>query len=115
MADKIKKLPFPKFLLVTNYEIYLHQEGIGEDGEPLNAFTGNGKCIFSEKARRVLDSDGKEIVLLGKVIMQGDIAPELKTIADGTITINGRSYDIHAGYRPRNPDGTVHSTHFEIK
>ena len=115
MANNIKKLPFPDFLLKTDYSITINQEGISEDGEPLNAFTGGGKCIFSEKAKRIIDKDGKEVVLLGKVIVKGDVAPTLKTVADGTITINGRTFEIHTGARPRNPDGTVHHTSFEVK
>lgn len=115
MALNIKKLPFPKQLLVTNYSIELNQEGVSEDGEPISAFTSNGKCIFSEKAKRIIDSEGKQVELLGKVIVEGDIAPLLKTISDGTIIINGRTYEIYAGYRPRNPDGSIHHTEFEVK
>lgn len=114
MADNIKKLPFPDFLLTTEYSIVLNQEGISEEGEPLEALTGNGKCIFSEKAKRVLDAQGKEITLFGKVIVKGDIAPNLKNVADGTITINNKTYNIHTGYRPRNPDGSIHHTEFEV-
>lgn len=115
MALNIKKLPFPDQLLVTDYSITLNQEGISEDGEPMSAFTGKGKCIFSEKAKRVIDTEGKEIILIGKVIVKGDIAPSLKTISDGVITINGCEYEIHTGSRPRNPDGTIYSTNFEVK
>ena len=115
MALNIKKLPFPEQLLVTDYSITLNQEGISEDGEPMSGFTGNGKCIFSEKTKRIIDTEGKQITLLGKVIVKGDIAPTLKTVSDGTIKINGNSYEIHAGYRPRNPDGTIHHTEFEVK
>lgn len=115
MVKNIKVLPFPDFLLQTNYAISLNQEGISEDGEPINAFTKEGKCIFSEKAKRIIDSQGKQITLLGKVIVKGDIAPSLKTISDGTIIINGRTYEIYAGYRPRNPNGTIHHTEFEIQ
>ena len=86
-----------------------------EDGAPKESIETSGKCIFSEKAQRVIDAEGKQITLLGKVIIKGDIAPSLKTIGDGVITINGRSYEIHAGYRPRNPNGEVHHTEFEIK
>ena len=114
MADNIKKLPFPDFLLTTDYSITLNQEGISEEGEPLEALAGNGKCIFSEKTKRVLDAQGKEILLSGKVIVKGDIAPALKTVADGTITINGRTFNIHTGCRPRNPDGSIHHTEFEV-
>ena len=115
MALNIKKLPFPDELLVTDYEVSLNNEGISEDGEPIKAFASKGKCIFSEKSKRVIDTDGKQIVLLGKVIVKGDIAPKLKNISDGTIIINGSSYEIHTGYRPRNPDGTIHHTMFEVK
>ena len=111
----INKLPFPDWLLNTDYQITLNQNGISEDGEPMSAFTGKGKCIFSEKAKRIIDSEGKEITLLGKVIVKGDIAPELVNVSDGAITINGCSYEIHTGYRPRNPDGTIHHTMFEVR
>lgn len=115
MAKTIKKLPFPDWLLNTDYTLVLNEEGISEDGGPITGVESNGKCIFSEKAKRVLDSEGKEITLLGKVIIKGDVAPSLKTIGDGNITINNRTYEIHTGNRPRNPDGTIHSTQFEVK
>ena len=114
MAQNIKTLPFPNWLLNTDYTLVLN-DGLTEDGEPKKMFETNGKCIFSEKAQRVIDAEGKQIDLLGKVIIKGDVAPSLKTVSDGTITINGCSYEIHAGYRPRNPNGTVHHTEFEIK
>ena len=115
MSLRVKKLPFPDELLAINYILTINQEGISEDGEPLVAISKRGKCIFSECSKRIVDSEGKEIVLLGKVIIKGDVAPTLKNVADGQITINGYTYDIHTGYRPRNPDGTVHHTMFEVK
>ncbi len=114
MANKIKVLPFPDWLLTTEYSITLNEEGISEDGSPIEAFIDNGKCIWSEKAKRIIDSEGKQITLLGKVIVKGDIAPSLKSVSDGAITINGKEYEIYAGYRPRNPNGTVHHTEFEV-
>lgn len=114
MAKTIKKLPFPDWLLNTDYSISLNAEGISEDGEPISSVESSGKCIFSEKAKRIIDSEGREIVLAGKVIVKGDIAPSLLTVSDGTITINDRTYEIYVGNRPRNPDGTIHSTQFEV-
>ncbi len=114
MANKVKILPFPNWLLMTDYSVILNEEGISEDGEPIISFNGSGKCIWSEKAKRIIDSNGKEITLLGRVIIKGDIAPSLKSVSDGAITINGCSYEIYAGYRPRNPNGTVHHTMFEV-
>lgn len=115
MAKSIKELPFPEWLLNTDYSIVLNDEEISEDGEPKKAFETSGKCIFSEKAKRIIDSEGKQITLLGKVIVKGDIAPSLKSVSDGAITINGCSYEIHTASRPRNPDGTIYSTNFEVK
>lgn len=114
MAKTVKKLPFPDWLLQTEYSIVLNTEGISEDGEPVSSVESSGKCIFSEKAKRIIDSEGKKIVLAGKVIIKGDIAPSLPTVSDGTITINNRTYEIYVGNRPRNPDGTIHSTQFEV-
>lgn len=115
MANKISVLPFPDWLLKTDYSLLLYQEGISEEGSPLESLKTSGKCIFSEKAKRIIDADGKQITLLGKVIIKDDIAPSLKTISDGVITINDRKYEIYAGYRPRNPNGTIHHTEFEVK
>lgn len=115
MVQNIKTLPFPDFLLNTDYSLVLNEEGVTEDGAPREAFQTSGKCIFSEKAQRIIDAEGKQIDLLGKVIIKGDVAPSLKMVSDGAITINGHSYEIYAGYRPRNPNGEVHHTEFEIK
>ena len=114
-ALNILTLPFPDWLLNTDYSLVLNEEGVTEDGAPKKSIETSGKCIFSEKAQRIIDAEGKQIDLLGKVIIKGDVAPSLKTVSDGVITINGRSYEIHAGYRPRNPNGEVHHTEFEIK
>lgn len=114
MARNVEVLPFPDWLLKNDYIITLNDEGISEEGEPISSFSGNGKCIFSENAKRIIDAEGKQITLLGKVIVKGDIAPSLKSVSDGVITINGNSYEIYAGYRPRNPNGTVHHTMFEV-
>ncbi len=114
MANYIKKLPFPDWLLKTDYSINLKAEGISEEGEPISSFEGTGKCIFSEHSKRIIDSNGKQITLVGKAVMKGDLAPSLKTISDGEITINNRTYEIYSGARPRNPDGTIHSTQLEL-
>ena len=72
------------------------------------------KCIFSEKSKRIITEDGTQITLLGKVAIEGDIAPNLKSVASGNITLNEKTYEIYAGYRPRNPDGSIFCTEFEV-
>lgn len=111
---KAKKLRFPKELANTEYKISLEQEGISEDGEPIVSFNTEGKCIFSEKSKRIITEDGRQITLLGKVAIEGDIAPNLKNVASGNIILNKRKYEIYAGYRPRNPDGSIFCTEFEV-
>lgn len=114
MALKVKKLRFPKELANTEYSISLEQEGVTEDGSPMGIFEDSGKCIFSEKSKRIITEDGSQITLIGKVAIEGDIAPNLKTLASGNITLNGKTYEIYAGYRPRNPDGSIFCTEFEV-
>lgn len=114
MALRIKKLRFPKELATTDYKIILESAGISEDGEPIVEFTDEGKCIFSEKSKRIIDSEGRQITLLGKIAIEGDIAPSMKQIASGNVIINGITYEIHTSYRPRNPDGSVFMTEFEL-
>lgn len=114
MVTHIKKLPFPDWLAKTEYSLVLNNQGISEDGEPIEKVENKGKCIFSEKSKRIIDNEGKQIILSGKVIIKGDIAPSLKNVSDGIIVINDREYEIYTGARPRNPDGTIHSTQLEI-
>ena len=47
MVKHIKTLPFPDYLLTTDYTLSLNQNGISEDGEPISTLNKNGKCIFS--------------------------------------------------------------------
>lgn len=114
MALNVKKLKFPKRLAVTNYEIELEQEGISEEGEPISALKINGKCIFSEKSKRIITEDGKKIELFGKIAIEGDIAPTLKSISSGNVIVNEKKYEIYKGYRPRNPDGSIFASEFEL-
>lgn len=115
MAKNVKRVPFPDYLCKTPCTIKLDTGGLTEDGEA--AVYKNGietNCIYSERAKRIYDKDGKSIILSGRVIVKGDIAPTLETVSSGCITISKRKMMIHTAYRPRNPDGTVHHTEFEV-
>lgn len=119
MANNVKKVPFPDFLLRTPCEIKLNTGNVNEDGDKevykvSKVGDDDLKCIYSEAARRIYDKDGKTVILSGKVIVKGDIAPKLKSISDGVIVINDNEMLIHKGARPRNPDGTVHHTEFDV-
>lgn len=115
MAYGIRKLPFPHRLATVPCHVVLNGGGVSEDGAPTVGAEIRAKCIFSEHASRRIDQDGKAIMLAGKAIIEGDIAPMLPTISDGICTVNGRVYEIHAGHRPRNPDGSVHHSELELR
>ena len=114
MAKNIKKLEFPDWLARNDCKI--ETSLLSEDGEPKKVFSHIGKCIYSVSNKAVISKEGKNITLTGKVILEGDIAPKMKDndLASGTVEINKQKYSIHSVSRPRNPDGTVHHTTFEV-
>jgi hypothetical protein len=104
-----------KRLLNNKCDVVIYQEGLSEDGEPLTSLNlENQKCRFVEKTKVIISSDGRKIELIGKVILSGDIAPDLKRISGGQVLINGVEYEIYQASRPRNPDGTVYMTTMEL-
>lgn len=110
-----KKLPpIAKAFLTTDYVATLYEKGIDEDGKKIVHSNITGKCAFSEKRKQVMNAEKQIIQLEGSAIMSGDIAPNLKEFANGTITINGCTYKIYRVMRPRNPDGTIHHTTVEV-
>ena len=104
-----------KRLLNNLCDVKLYQEGLSEEGEPLTSLKlKNQKCRFVEKTKVVIDSDGKKVEIIGKVILLGDIAPNIKKISGGEVIVNDSKYEIYQASRPRNPDGTVHHTTLEL-
>lgn len=113
----IKKLN-PKHLerlLNNECDVVIYQEGLSEEGEPLTSLNlKNQKCRFVEKTKVIISSDGRKVELVGKVILLGDIAPNIKKISGGEVIINDSKYEIYQASRPRNPDGTVHHSSLEL-
>ena len=74
----------PKHLekLLNNIcDVKIYREGLSEEGEPLtNLSLENKKCRFVDKTKIIVNQDGKKVELLGKVILLGDIAPNIKQI-----------------------------------
>lgn len=102
-------------LLNNKCNVIIYQEGLSEEGEPLTSLNlENQKCRFVEKTKIVINSDGKKVELVGKVILLGDIAPNIKKISGGEVIVNDSKYEIFQASRPRNPDGTVHHTTLEL-
>lgn len=104
-----------KRLLNNECDVNLYQEGLSEEGEPLTSLTlEKQKCRFVEKTKIIITPDGKKVELIGKVILLGDIAPNIKKISGGEVILNESKYEIHQASRPRNPDGTVYMTTLEL-
>ena len=114
MARRVKRLGFPDWLLNNECVISVDTEELNEDGETVVYKTEPMKCIFDEASKTVFTADGKRVTLAGMVIVKGDFAPTLPILSSGTVTINGRTMQIYSAARPRNPDGTVHHTEFEV-
>lgn len=114
MAKNVKKIPFPDWLLNVNCTIELYDSRLTEDGEPMVIGTVEDRCIFSEKSKRIIDTDGTRVDLIGKIILKGDIAPLLPKIKSGKVFISDKELDIYSCSRPRNPDGTIYSTNLEV-
>lgn len=114
MAKRIKKLPFPGWLAVTPYNIELKSPDVNPDGEQETLKTNSGMCIFDESSHREITKDGKKIVSNALIMIEGDVAPSLSDVSSGNVTVNGNTYEILKGSRPRNPDGTVHHSEFEV-
>lgn len=104
-----------KKLLNNECDVIIYQEGLSEEGEPLTSLNSkNQKCRFVEKTKIIINPDGKKVELIGKVILLGDIAPNIKKISGGEVIVNDSKYEIYQASRPRNPDGTVHHTSLEL-
>lgn len=102
-------------LLNNECDVNIYQEGLSEEGEPLTSLNlKNQKCRFVEKTKVVISPDGKKVELIGKVILLGNIAPEIKKISGGEVLINNSKYEIYQASRPRNPDGTVYMSVLEL-
>lgn len=104
-----------KRLLNNECDVIIYQEGLSEEGEPLTSLNlKKQKCRFVEKTKIIISPDGKKVELIGKVILLGDLAPNIKKISGGEVIINDSKYEIYQASRPRNPDGTVYMTTLEL-
>jgi len=103
------KLPFPDWALNTPIKVYA--EIPGENGVyPKKIY--DGKCIFSEKSRTVLNEHRQVVNLSGKAIFKGDIYPG--RLIKGYIVLDGVKRTIYKSSKPRNPNGSIFSTELDL-
>lgn len=100
------KLPFPKWLANTEVEVW--RSAINSDGDYVESKIYDGKCIYTDKAKSILNADKQLINLSGRVTIEGDISPGEKI--EGYVIVSGFKKKIYSFERPLNPDGTVFST-----
>lgn len=110
-------MKWPK--LVRNAKTPCH---VKVESEEMNSFgardtliDGDFKCNYQSGAYTKVTADKQIITLSGKVLIDGDIAPNVPEIASGQCTVLGVSRDIYKGIKARNPDGTVNYTLLELK
>lgn len=104
------KLPFPEFLANTPIEVW--QTGTNTDGDYEEVKIFEGKCIYTDKAKQVLNAERQLILLSGKAVIEGSIYDEL---FEGYVKVNGLKKKIYSIEKPLNPDGTVFSTELNLQ
>jgi len=104
-------LPFPRFLVRTPIQVSV-DKGLGKDGEPNLEPIYDGKCIYDEKSKQVLDAERRLVQLSARAIIEGDIFPGQDI--QGVALVGGVERIIFRSSRLRNPDGSVYSTELEL-
>lgn len=99
----------------TTIDVVVYEEGISEDGGPIERVFEKIKCNYQDGAKIALTSEKKLVEITGKVFIPGDLCPELAVISAGTVTVNKETRRILKGIKARNPDGTVNYTELQLK
>lgn len=100
----------PKHLCKTPCTICIHGEGLTEDGAPIQRLLEDIKGNYQDSAKTVYTDTGKRVEVQGKLLFNGDIAPDIPNISGGYVVVNGVKREIKEGAKRRNPDGTVNFT-----
>lgn len=103
------KLPFPKWLANTPIEVWF--EGTNIDGDYEEKILFEGKCIYTDKSRQVLNAERQLITLSGKAVIEGSI---YDGIFEGYVKVNGIKKKIYSIERPLNPEGSIFSTELSL-
>lgn len=104
------KLPFPKWLANTPIEVWF--EGTNSDGDYEEKLIFEGKCIYTDKSKQVLNAEKQLIQLSGMATIEGSICDGL---FEGYVKVEGIKKKIHSSERPLNPDGTIFSTELSLR
>lgn len=103
------KLPFPKWLVNTPIEVWISETNTDGDYEEKKLF--EGKCIYTDKSRQVLNAERQLIQLSGKAVIEGTI---YNGPFEGYVKVGGIKKKIYSIEKPLNPDGTIFSTELSL-
>ena len=103
------KLPFPTWLANTHIEVWF--EGTNSDGDYEEKKIFDGKCIYTDKSRQVLNAERQLILLSGKAVIEGSI---YDGPFEGYVIVSGVKKKIYSIERPLNPDGSIFSTELSL-
>lgn len=105
----------PDWACKVPIHIVIEQEGLTEDGGPMQELVDDLMCNWEDTAKTVLTAEQKYVRISGTAFFNGDIAPELPVISGGHAIIFGQKRDIMEGIKARNPDGTVNYTEVRFR
>ena len=110
-------MKYPK--LVRNAKTPCHVKVVSEEmnsfGERETLIDADFDCNYQSGAFTKVTADKQIITLSAKVLIDGDIAPDVPEIIGGKCNVMGVTRDIYKGTKARNPDGTVNFTQLELK
>lgn len=100
----------PARVCTTPIRLVILQEGVDEDGAPMEAFAADLLCNWQDGGKTELTSEQAYVRITGRAYFPGDIAPALPAITAGYGEVFGSRRAIAGGVKARNPDGTVNYT-----
>lgn len=104
----------PKWALNADVTGKIASNGVNEDGEIILDFEFEAKCNLQLFSGQQLNTKKEQVRTTGKAYFQGDICPDIREIASGTLTHNGVTYSINGGSKALNFDGSVNYTVLEL-
>lgn len=105
----------PDAVCKTPIRLVIEQEGLDEDGAPIEAFSFEGSCNWQDGGKVELTAEQKYVRITGRAYFNGDICPDVSNLTGGYGVIFGERRQIAEGIKARNPDGSVNYTEVRFK
>ena len=105
----------PDTVCQTPIRLVIEQEGLDQDGAPIEALDYSGTCNWQDGGKVELTGEQKYIRITGRAYFNGDICPGLPVISGGYGVVFGERREIAEGVKARNPDGTVNYTEVRFR